>query len=230
MTAETCNLNAPPAENCWKRIGVWGRETPPCPELKKVIHCRNCCVFTQAGRDFLERDLPEDYIREWTRIMATEKEDAMPGAVSVVIFSIETELIALRTLVSAEILIAGGLKRHKLPHRKNPVLLGLINVRGEIQLCVSLKRLLEIDNGGGKERKGRERYMIVARKDAEKWVFPADDVLGVFRIHPNQFENVPATVAKAQSTYTQSIFKWEDRHVAFLDDELVFFSLKRSVE
>ena len=110
------------------------------------------------------------------------------------------------------------------------MLLGLINVRGEIQLCVSLKRLLEIEDDRAGRGNGRDRYMIVARKDDEKWVFPVKDVAGIFRIHPNQFENVPATVAKAQSTYTQSIFKWEDRHVAFLDDELVFFSLNRSVE
>jgi len=41
---------------------------------------------------------------------------------------------------------------------------------------------------------------------------------------------VPVTVAKAQSTFTKAIFKWGKRLVAFLDDELLIYSLVRNVQ
>ena len=60
-------------------------------------------------------------------------------------------------------------------------------------------------------------------------MFPADEILGIHRIHPHAFENVPVTVAKAQSTYTRGIFNWEGRHVGFLDEDLLFYSLTKNI-
>ena len=45
-------------DDCWNRIGVWGTETPRCPKLEDVVHCRNCEVYSAAGRLVLERRLP----------------------------------------------------------------------------------------------------------------------------------------------------------------------------
>ncbi len=85
----TKNTNPEPVENCWKRIGVWGREQPRCSKLKTVIHCSNCNIFSEAGRCLLERDLPLEYKNEWTGVMAAKKEEDLPGAISVVFFRIE---------------------------------------------------------------------------------------------------------------------------------------------
>ena len=78
---------------CWKTIGVWGSEKPRCPKLEEVIHCRNCDQFTQAGRNLLERELPEEYQSEWGQIFAVKKIDAPVGTVALVIFRIEEESI-----------------------------------------------------------------------------------------------------------------------------------------
>ncbi|MGE0083940.1 MAG: chemotaxis protein CheW [Desulfococcaceae bacterium] len=215
-------------ENCWKIIGVFSRKKARCPRLTEVIHCRNCERFIYAGRNLLERDLPEAYREEWTGIIAAGKESEAPGTVSVVIFRVGQEWLALHTRLFRE--VVDPQKFHTLPHRKNPVLLGLVNVHGEIQLCISLKDLLDIreKSEDSREKKGYRRMMVVA-SEGKQWVFPVEEIHGIYRIHPDSFQNTPVTVAKSRFSFTRNIFCWENMNVALLDDELLFASLKRSL-
>lgn len=144
-------------------------------------------------------------------------------------FRIEDEWLAIRTQVFAEIIDPDSLRGHSLPHRKNPVLIGVVNVHGDIQLCVSLSELLGIENAVKKDWKD-QKLMMVVNTDAGRWVFPVNEILGIYHVYPHIFQNVPVTVAKAQSTYTKGIFNWKDKHVAFLDDDLLFYSLIRNVQ
>lgn len=220
-------------ENCWKRIGVWGQEEPRCPRLKDVIHCRNCEIYTQAGRNLLERELPEDYKEEWTDVLAAKKKEELVGTVSVVIFRIEGEWLALSTQLLEEIIDAEHVNKlvHALPHRDNPVLTGIINVHGEIRLCVSMKELLGLEDEQPKGHEERTIYkrMMVINKEGNQWVFPVDEILGIHRVHPQMFQNVPVTVSKAKSTFTKDLFRWNNNYVAFLDDELLLYKLTKSV-
>lgn len=230
MTAsDTAHPAGPGMAECWQKIGVWGKEKR-CPVLREVIHCRNCDVFIRSGRRLLDQELTATYRREWAGIMASEKEAAQFQTLSLILFRIEAEWLALRTQVLSEVIDPQPLKHHSLPHRKNRVLTGIINVRGEIQLCVSLKALLGIEAAGKNGDQSPYRRMMVIDSDDGKWVFPVSEIVGIHRIHPATFQNVPVTVAKSQSTFTKGLFKWEGRYVAFLDDELLIYSLTRSVQ
>src|ERR1043166_3860216 len=71
--------------DCWNHIGVSGDGT--CPELVKVVHCRNCPVYAAGGRSLLEREPPVEYLHEWTQALAEEKdEDTAADTLSVLIF------------------------------------------------------------------------------------------------------------------------------------------------
>jgi len=214
---------------CWKKIGVFSREKASCPELKSVIHCRNCNTFIKAGRNLLERDLPLEYLNEWTEVIAAKKIEESPGTISVVIFRICEEWLAFSTNLYAEIIDPE--RFHTLPHRKNPVLLGLVNVHGELQICISLKNLLDLKGNTEKvkENKGYKRMMVI-NHNGEQWVFPVDEIHGIYRVHPDNFQNIPVTVKKSGTSFTRNIFCWKNKNVAYLDDELVFTTLKRSVQ
>lgn len=216
-------------ENCWKRIGVWGQEEPRCQWLERVIHCRNCDVFTRAGRNLLERGLPADYQDGWAQVFAEKKEEELPGTVSVVIFRIAKQWFALPAQLLEEAITPQPL--HTVPHRNNGVLLGVINVHGEIQLCVSLKNLLDLEDADeNEEQRTVYRRMIVVNKEEKRWVFPVDEIHGIHRVHPQIFQNVPVTVAKAKNTFTKYLFDWEENSVALLDDELLLYKLTRSIQ
>lgn len=215
---------------CWKQIGVWGDEHPRCPELDRVVHCRNCEVFTKAGRNLLEKELPDDYKYDWTQILSERKEIELPGTISVVIFRIREEWLSLPTENFQEIIDTGLL--HRVPHRRNKTLLGVINVRGEIQLCVSLKHLLGLDAEDEEESDGTSEntQMMIINKDGNQWVFSVDEIYGVHHLHDAAFQNVPVTVIKGNSTFTKTIFEWEKRQVSLLDIDLLIQGLSREVQ
>ncbi|MFP4032463.1 MAG: chemotaxis protein CheW [Desulfococcaceae bacterium] len=228
------------AGHCWETIGVISRGRGTCPELEQFTHCRNCPVFTRAGRALLERDLPPGYQEEAAEALAAEKTEEPPGAESLVIFRIEREWLALPTALLAE--VVDPERFHSLPHRKNPVLLGVVNVHGDIQLCVSLKALLDIEEAPSARRDRRlptHRRMMVIGEPGAQWVFPVDEILGIDRVRPQLYRRTPVTVAKAGSAYARALFTWplrkkdgseESLNVALLDADLILYSLIRNVQ
>ena len=133
----------PVVDDCWNRIGVKGDNS--CPELAKVVHCHNCPVFAAAGQRLFERPPPAEFIDEWTRQLARGEPAAPPDTAAVLVFRIGEEWLGLDVQNLVE--IAEPRPVHRIPHRTGRRLLGLVNIRGELQLCVSLRDLLGIEAG-----------------------------------------------------------------------------------
>lgn len=217
--------------HCWKQIGVWGDRS--CPELQGVIHCHNCSIYASAGRSLLEREAVGDYLDEWTHLLADRDADTksdLQNTISAVIFRLGGEWLALPTLLFKEITEMRVV--HTLPHRSNEVLLGVVNIRGETQLCISLEGLLKITplaNGKQNINQLSQKRLVVVEKETHLWVFPVDEFEGVYRVHQTQFRNVPATVSHVKDTFTKAMISWRDRGVSYLDEELLFYTLNRKV-
>jgi len=178
-------------------------------------------MFTQAGRNLLERNLPVEYKNEWGQVLLEKKGEDPIGTLPVVTFRVEREWLADPARFFSEII--DRVRIHTIPHRKRGVLKGVVNVHGEIQICVSLKHLIGLEEEAEEEEnreKPRERMMVVS-KDGDVWVFPVKEIHGIHHVHPGLFQNVPVTISKSKSTFTKEIFKWKDKHVALLDDELL---------
>ena len=212
--------------DCWNIIGVEGNAT--CGELSKFVHCRNCPVYSAAGIQLLDRPLPADYRREWTDHFAREKKLSTPARTSAVIFRLGREWLALPTSTFQE--VAERRVLHTLPHRRHGVVLGLVNVRGELLVCASLARLLGLEPEAGAKpaRTAFERLMVV-NWEGNRLAFPVEEVHGVHRFHQTQLGEPPATIAKSALTYTKGVFRWRDRTVGFLDAEPLFAALNRSL-
>jgi chemotaxis-related protein WspD len=212
---------------CWHRIGVWGDGS--CPQLSEAIHCRNCPVFATAGRSLLDRRPSVDYVQEWTEGLAQPKEKLEKDAVSVVIFRLAQEWLALPTQVFQEITHLRPI--HAVPHRTNEVFLGMVNVRGELLLCFSLADLLGVAKGEGALHALTRRVyqrLAVAVKDGQRWVFPVDEVFGIHQLPKGATQNTPVTVAKAGSSFARGVMACQGKPVELLDDELVFYQLKKN--
>src|SRR5258706_163390 len=87
--------------DCWNVIGANGDGT--CPELQRWVHCRNCPVFTAAGRSLLQRPAPSTYLAEWTEILSKEKEAIVPGSLCLFLFKIGHEWLALEANYFVEV-------------------------------------------------------------------------------------------------------------------------------
>ncbi len=78
---------------CWNEIGVAGDRS--CLELKTYTHCRNCPVYSRAGRQLLQRQAPAGYLNEWTNLLTHHQEEQPLNTISVGIFRLGGEWLAL---------------------------------------------------------------------------------------------------------------------------------------
>jgi chemotaxis-related protein WspD len=217
--------------DCWNRIGVWGRETPRCPKLETVVHCRNCEVYAESGRRILERALPESYQQEWRTVLSQEKHQRQRDTRTMVVFRLGDEWMGLPADLFSEVTEMRPI--HRLPHRSNNMLLGLVNIRGELKLCVSLGKLLNLDKGGKLDKGNKVRHyqrLVVIGKDSEQFVFPVSEVLGIERFNDSDLHAAPASVTLAKSTYTRGMLEVGDKRIACLDHELLLYTLVKRLQ
>lgn len=212
-------------------MGVWGAQASRCPELAKVVHCRNCEVYSAAGRTMLGRDLPTGYRKEWAGIVAQPKQKQVAETESVLVFRLGDEWMALPAGVVEEVAQMRAI--HRVPHYGQGAIRGLVNLRGQLRICVSLGRLMGVEKGRAQGASAQvervfERLIAVAREDT-RFVFATSEVLGTRRYHPGQLQDPPATISRAKGTYTRGIVILGEREVACLDAELLFYGLNRSL-
>lgn len=222
-------------DDCWNKIGVWGRVRPRCPELEKIIHCANCKVYSTAARQLLDRDISPEYMRERAEALAQSKPEAkLRNATSIVVFRIGDEWLGLPTHLFQEVVAFRSV--HSIPHRRGKILRGLVNIRGELQLCVSLGQLLDIKKGemqGVNIAKGIYERMMVIVKDGIRYVFPVGEVRGIRRYSAKDLLDPPATVMHGAKDYLDGMIFWKEgdaeRHIGCLDEKLLFPALERGI-
>jgi chemotaxis-related protein WspD len=246
--------------DCWNRIGISGDQT--CPELKGHIHCRNCPVFTAAARTFFDRPAPANYVAEWARWLAGANGGANDASrsnanqddrdlISVLIFRLGREWLAFTTSTVDEVTLPRPV--HKIPHRSSPTLLGLVNLRGSLSLCVSLHALLGVERvtalppdpksdssslarrtagpetgalAGLTTSPGSHLVVLRDRARSESWLFPVEELLGVHRLARSQMRSISSSLANPEVSFSQAILSWNDRSVGFLDEQRVFAALR----
>ena len=223
--------------DCWNRIGVFGDRS--CPELLSCVHCRNCPVYSAAGRSLLERLPPGDYLQEWTSVLAETKRGSESStlsadgsvvrsdqSLSVMIFRLAGELFALPVGVFLE--VSAPFVVHSVPGRSNQLFLGMVNVRGEIMLAASLTNLLglSVEKGNGQQAAGR---MAVAGTPEGKWVFPIDEIYGIYLFNRDDVKPAPVVITNADQSYACGVFQWQNRSVALLDPDRIFSMLTTEI-
>jgi chemotaxis-related protein WspD len=214
--------------DCWNKIGVRGDAS--CLELEQHVHCRNCPIYSAAAVDLLDGELPIGYSASWTNYFAQERQVELSNQHSVVIFRMGAEWLALPTSIFKE--VAELRTIHSLPHRRGSIVHGLVNVRGELLVCVCLDNVLGLEHRvETKPEKNRtvHRRLLVVSREGDRLVFPVDEVHGIQRFHEQELREVPATVARATATYTKAVLSWQTKSVGVLDDELLFYTLSRGL-
>jgi chemotaxis-related protein WspD len=206
------------AERCWQQIGVWGDHT--CPELAAVTHCHNCPVFAAAGRQFLDAPAPPEYLAEWTARLTEPEDDEAAEQLSVLVFRLGDEWLALPVGVLVE--VTRPQRPHRVPHRGG-ILAGVVNIRGELHLCVRLDLLLGI---APREEAEKNQRLIVIRRDADGWAFAADEVDQVRRLPVRDLSAPAPTLARAAAKITRGILDSAGRSVGVLDEVRLFQAIR----
>lgn len=216
---------------CWKQSGIWGDRS--CPELVKQAHCWNCAIYSAAAAQLLDRESPPGYWEDWTARMALPRPVTQKDIQSVAIFRLGNEWLALPTLVCDEVSEVRPV--HSLPHRRGARVKGLVNIRGEILICLALGEWLGLE-AASEEPKGRQeshkpasaRFLVTVH-NGHRLVFGVEEIAGVHHFPLEALQPPPATVALAPHKFVRGLIAWRDRQVGVLDDDLLFASIKQDL-
>ncbi|TCK18900.1 chemotaxis-related protein WspD [Thiogranum longum] len=217
-------------DDCWNRIGVWSTGRASCPELENVVHCRNCALYSAAGRKVLDRPTSDDYRHEWTERFAIPRQEENCKTQSTLLFRLGDEWLAMQSNCIDEITPLRSI--HSLPRTEGTLVKGLVNIRGELKLCVSLGAMLQLDKAREdyiEDREIHERMISLSRGD-QSFVFPASEVYGIHHYSEDALQASPTTVSRSKSSFTTGILEWRDRHIGVLDTELVFYALSKDLQ
>jgi chemotaxis-related protein WspD len=235
--------------DCWNRIGTRGDGS--CPKLAEHSRCLNCPVFELAAATLLDRPLGDADLAEAAYAAraalpnesAAREGDAGNGKApdigvkpamlhSALVFRIADEWLALPTAALRQVDDVRPI--HSLPHRRNRVVLGLVNIRGTLTVAASLGELLRLDRAVnvheiGHGSRNHHARMLVAAHRGEPVAFPVDEVEGVLRFAATALMPVPTTLAHASASHARGVLAWRDTTIGLLDPDRVFDSLARSL-
>ncbi|MCP1174807.1 chemotaxis protein CheW [Ralstonia sp. 22086] len=217
-------------DDCWNRIGTRGDQS--CPRLPEYARCLNCPIFEEGAAALLDRALSDADLEAAAlahRTAAPLRTLEQAGAeLAVLVFRIADEWLALPATALRQIDTPRAI--HTLPHRRNRVVLGLVNIRGALTVAVSLGELLGLDQAGSKHagRNGYARLLVAAHRD-EPAVFPVDEVEGVLRFPATALLPVPSTLTHATTAHARGVLAWRDATIGLLDTDRVFDSIARSL-
>ncbi len=209
--------------DCWNQIGVWRKGLDICPKLESVAHCRNCNVYVDAGLTLLDRDISEDYIKENTAKYKISKSLDSVAQVSCIIFRSENEWFAINTNVLNEICEVTEI--HSIPHNRNPLISGIVNVRGEIEICLAFHESRQRRNQQDPNNKAR---MLVINLDSGRYVYRADEVMGIYKINNDAIRPTPSSVAATKSHYVYAMFDYNKHSIGLIDPTLMDTRLKEA--
>jgi chemotaxis-related protein WspD len=137
----------------------------------------------------------------------------------VLVFRLGREWLALPTILFEQ--AAHIRPTHPLPNRRTGAVIGLTNVRGELLICISLEKVLglqEVPSGQEKGARRRDRLLVINAAGA-RLAFAVDDVDSIYKYSPLELSPVPSTLAKASVRYTSGALVLGGKNVGRLDEE-----------
>jgi chemotaxis-related protein WspD len=235
----------PPLDTCWNRIGTRGDGS--CPELAAYTRCLNCPVFERAATRLLDRPLDDADLAQAAQAAHgtlrpalesvsaphTGQTQEAAGAVrSALVFRVAREWLALPCEAVSHVDTLRPI--HSLPHRRDRIVLGLVNIQGALTIAAALGAILRLehDDGAQPEPGAGTRYarLLVAQHQGDTVAFPVDEIDGIARFAPRDLAPVPHTLSHADAVHAHGVLTWHDHSIGLLDVGRVFASLARSLQ
>ncbi|MBL9169850.1 MAG: purine-binding chemotaxis protein CheW [Verrucomicrobiales bacterium] len=228
LTPEAPTAATVHATPCWKQVGIWGNGR--CEALRQHVHCHNCPVFSAAAAELLDREMPPSYRDQWADHFGQKKADVALSTQSVLAFRLGQECFAIQMKALQEV---GYLKvLRPIPHRRQGVVKGVVNVRGQLVICVSLTAALGLEPlPVTPDRPGSHGQMrlLIADHDRDRFAFPVDEIHGILRLRPGELQDLPATVGHNPSRCVSGVLSWQGKSIGLLEEGRLFDLLNRSL-
>jgi chemotaxis-related protein WspD len=195
---------------------------------KEDIHQKN--RNSNCVELLLDRPIVENYKQEWTDFLIHYHEQfKIQKTLSVLVFRLYQDWLALPLVFLKEVISPRSI--HPIPHRRKGFLLGIVNIEGRIHLCIHLPHLLQLKKGDVDStlKNYRPERMIMMQKERELWVFQVDEIEGIENWNLSLIEKMPMFISHSPTHYLKGVMNKEGKRVGLLDEELLFYSIKRNL-
>lgn len=226
--------------HCWQEIGIFGDRS--CEQLKKHLHCRDCPVYQNAGWKLLDHQAPQGYLNEWTERLEQPQDAGLSCGQPMILFRVGHEWLVFAVQPINE--IANVKPIHTIPHRSNPIVLGLANIRGELPLCISMHRLLNPADSDIEQKMTRVSRLITEEKPEEcsqlgrllivrlqngLWALWVDEVQSVVRIEAEKIRPIPSTLKRNTQSILYGVYSLGDKSVGIIDENKLTHQLLKAL-
>ena len=226
---KTQALRILPVNDCWNSaIGLHGDRS--CDKLVEHVHCRNCPVYTEGARTVMQRALPAGYRSDWAVQFAAPEPVPVATDRAALVFRIGCEWLSLPA--ASCVTVAEMAPAHRLPHRDNKILTGIVNVKGRLYPCMSLAALMELGSEEPPLLSGRQVYarLLVVQLAQHAFALPVQELHGIHRHAAVDLRATPATVHQAAQRYLTGVLDIEGLKVGCLDAELIGYQLAGALQ
>jgi chemotaxis-related protein WspD len=214
-------------DDCWNTAGVFHNGQKSCLRLAELGHCLNCDQYANSGRRLLNRPLPDDYRRELTEYFRQPVSHPPKSLKSTFVFRTGDEWLGVKSSLISEVVDMGPI--HSIPHKSSRIVLGIVNMRGRLEICVSIGGVLRLEPGTKRQGIPTPERLIVARKGGQSIVFPVSEVMGPVAYSAGAIKALPVTVSGSKAVYIKGTLNVKNREVGILDDAMLFRILARNL-
>ena len=184
-----------------------------------------------APRPVIDRPLTAHEIDDATTHYAQPLQREERVLATAMVFRVGAEWLALPTSFVAE--VTDARRVHSLPNRRDGVQAGLVNVRGDVVVHLSLAGVLGIverQTQADVDRRRRVAPRMLVLKDARGPIaITADDVFGVHHYDPALLRSVPSTLARATIAFSSAMLDVGGLVVGCLDGLRVMDALSAAL-
>jgi chemotaxis-related protein WspD len=214
-------------DDCWNRIGERADKKIRCQRLTEFSLCRNCPHFIAAARLLLDRPLPDEYQAQLTEEYEQPLVRPAKHGKTAFVFRAGYEWLGLRASLINEVVNMGPI--HSIPHKSSRIFRGIVNVRGRLEICVSVGGVLRLEPASQPPRAASPERLVVVVKGGRSVVFPVSEVLGPVQYEQDDILPLPITISGSKAVYTKGILHYDDKEIGLLDDVLLFRILIRNL-
>ncbi|HWJ94122.1 MAG TPA: chemotaxis protein CheW [Telluria sp.] len=212
-------MSAMSPADCWNHTGVSGDRS--CPELERLVHCRNCAAYTDVARQSLHAPVEDSYQDFWARELSQVTQEATPTDSAAVVFRIAGEWLAVPAALVRS--VAPSAPAHRIPHRNAPGLLGVVNVGSRLLPAVSLGALLGIDSRQAPLVGDRHVFarLLVVEAGHQPCALPVAELHGVVRYAAAALAEPAETVERPRPEHLDGVLAHRGMQVGVLNGALL---------
>lgn len=146
---------------------------------------------------------------------------------SIIVFRAGTRWLALGAAQVRE--IVGVLATHRVPHRRDPRFLGLVNVRGELVPCIDIQAVLGTASTPGDSSVARASHIwqrtLLVEQDGQAVAFHVDEVDALHQVQEQALGPLSPDETAAAGRLTRALVDLPVGRTALIDADLFWYAV-----